>query len=140
MYLQHLRAKKRFADREVEGFGLFKTGIRPEWEDKANMHGGEFFCRRALKPSELDAAYESMLLGCIGETIDPADEITGIRVVDKSKGDRTLYRLELWFRSQDDDILQILKNNLAVCVGNDYISEYKTHGHAMYGNRGPPGR
>lgn len=126
----------KFADRVVEGFGLFKTGIRPEWEDKANMHGGEFFCRKHFSPQDLDETYENMVLGLVGESIDPNDEITGVRIVDKSKGDRVLYRIELWFRSQDHDVLNVLKRRLAECVGHEDISEYRTHGQAMYGGRG----
>eukprot|EP00962_Isochrysis_galbana_P039190 scaffold14022_cov108-Isochrysis_galbana.AAC.15 len=40
----------------------------------------------------------------IGETIDGADEICGARVVDKSVGNRCTYRLELWFRKNDEKI------------------------------------
>ena len=91
---------KKFADRTVDGFSLFKSGIRPEWEDSANAHGGEWSCRKGMKPSELDGHWESVLLGLIGETIDAGDEVCGARIVDKSKGDRPIYRLELWFRGQ----------------------------------------
>lgn len=124
---------KRFADREVEGYSLFKKGIRPEWEDKANMHGGEFCCRRGFKPSELDTLFERLLLGLIGETIDPADEICGMRVVDKSKAS-PLYRLEVWFRDQDLEKREVLRENIKNCIGSDCMKDYREHGVAMYTN------
>ena len=31
----------------IVGLSLFKTGIRPEWEDKANLGGGEWACKQS---------------------------------------------------------------------------------------------
>lgn len=38
--------KKKFADRTVESFAVFKDGITPEWEDPENKRGGEWSIRQ----------------------------------------------------------------------------------------------
>lgn len=38
--------KKKFADRTVESFAVFKDGITPEWEDPENKRGGEWSIRK----------------------------------------------------------------------------------------------
>jgi hypothetical protein len=40
------RVHKKFANRTVEAFSLFKKDIKPEWEDAANRAGAEWFCRK----------------------------------------------------------------------------------------------
>jgi len=47
------KTKKRFSNRIVESFSLFKKGIKPEWEDPANRAGAEWFCRRPFTPAQL---------------------------------------------------------------------------------------
>ena len=84
--------QKKYSNRTVNGYSLFKKGIRPEWEDRMNMTGGEYFCRMSMTPMQLDQLWENLLLGTIGETMDPADEICGARLVDKTNGSKPLYR------------------------------------------------
>lgn len=45
--------KKKFADRTVESFAVFKDGITPEWEDPENKHGGEWSIRKGMAESPL---------------------------------------------------------------------------------------
>ena len=47
------KTKKRFSNRSVESFSLFKKGIKPEWEDPANRAGAEWFCRRNFPMQQL---------------------------------------------------------------------------------------
>merc|ERR1712194_627098 len=75
------RTKKKFKDRTVESFSLFKKGVKPEWEDAANRTGAEWFCRKTFPMPQLDSFWQDLVLGMVGETIDPADEICGARVV-----------------------------------------------------------
>ena len=53
----------------------------------------------------------------IGETIDPADEICGARVVDKSTGSRQMYRLELWFKRKDQAVADELLQRMCTALG-----------------------
>ena len=50
------RTKKKFKDRTVESFSLFKKGIKPEWEDAANRTGAEWFCRKTFPMPQLVSA------------------------------------------------------------------------------------
>ena len=36
------KVKKKFTNRTVESFSLFKKNIKPEWEDPANRTGAEW--------------------------------------------------------------------------------------------------
>lgn len=90
----------------LDGFSVFKKGIRPEWEDVANRSGSELSCRKTMTVDLVDHYWENMVFALLGETIDENDEICGCRVVDKSKrgSSRTMFRLELWLRSGNQEI------------------------------------
>jgi translation initiation factor 4E len=121
---------KRFNDREVEGISLFKRGIRPEWEDPRNMHGGEFFVRKQLNVSQLDQWWENLIMGTVGELIDPADVLCGVRIVDKSVKGKILYRLEIWFscsEKSDRDLVERIKDNTVTAMNTSVKLEYKDH-------------
>jgi len=92
--------------RTIDAFSVFKKGIRPEWEDPLNRTGAEFTWRKTMTPEALDAYWENLVLGLIGETIDADDDVCGCRVVDKSKKgtSRTMFRLELWVKSGNQEI------------------------------------
>ena len=47
------RTRKRFKDRSVESFSLFKKNIKPEWEDPMNRTGAEWFCRKMFPLQQL---------------------------------------------------------------------------------------
>ena len=86
----------------VNGLSLFKQGIRPEWEDKSNLFGGELICRLSLKQmNDLDYCWEILIIALIGESIDSGDEICGCRIVNKSNKGNILFKFEVWLRSQD---------------------------------------
>jgi hypothetical protein len=126
--------KRGFRDnRKVQGFCIFKTGIKPEWEDAKNRIGGEFFFRKGMDLVNLDLLYEHLTLGCIGETIDPENTITGIRVVDKSifKKNQAIYRLELWFSTSDKNEMDTLKARMieALQKANVNVPDFSYRAH-----------
>jgi len=124
------KSKKRFSNRTVESFSLFKKGIKPEWEDQANRAGAEWFCRRNFPMQQLDDFWQYLVLGMIGETIDNADEICGARVVDKCSGGRCMYRLELWFRKKDQTIADELLSRVHTALGKTSTTckwEFRPH-------------
>eukprot|EP00965_Chrysotila_dentata_P257043 6212753-Pleurochrysis_carterae.AAC.2 len=51
-----------------------------------------------------DDLWTNLVLGIIGETLDPADEICGVRVVDKSVNSRVQQRFELWYKKNDESL------------------------------------
>jgi hypothetical protein len=111
------KTKKKFANRTVEAFSLFKKNIKPEWEDPANRFGAEWQCRKMMPLQQLDELWRDLALGMIGETIDPLDDICGARVVDKSVGTRQLFRLELWFKRNDLSVADELKKRMNEHLG-----------------------
>jgi hypothetical protein len=90
-------------ERCIESFSLFKKDIEPSWEDDGNIRGGEWWFRKPVPAAVLDKWWEILVMGLVGCTIENGDDITGARVVDKSKvGDaKTIVKLELWVRSKD---------------------------------------
>ena len=132
----------KYNDREVEGISVFKKEVRPEWEDPRNMHGGEFFIRKTLSVAQLDQWWEDLLLGIIGETVDPTDVITGIRIVDKSTKGKVMYRFEVWFEcniDNDPSLVESIKENICQTLNASIKLEYRPHSSAMGGGGGHEG-
>jgi len=126
-----LLEQKRMVREQPDGKGLcvidaimmFRDEIRPEWEDKMNAQGGHF--QFQLKPSvgggQVDEYWNNLVLGMIGATIEPANMITGIRLVDKLSGPRAanVIRVEVWFSSMADNAqVQLLKKNVEKCMAS----------------------
>lgn len=55
--------------------------------------------------NKLSEFWETVVLSVIGETLDDGDNITGIRVIDKSNSHKKQinHRVEVWFRDWKDD-------------------------------------
>jgi translation initiation factor 4E len=104
----------------VDALMVFREGIKPEWEDSVNATGGHF--QFQLKPhlggGVIDEYWNNIVLGLIGGTIEPADMITGVRLVDKlSQGRSPSVRIEVWFSNYEDtDKVDILQRNLERCM------------------------
>mmetsp|Transcript_64230 Transcript_64230/g.140795 ORF Transcript_64230/g.140795 Transcript_64230/m.140795 type:complete len:228 (-) Transcript_64230:78-761(-) len=124
----------------IDAIMIFRENIRPEWEDKMNTNGGHF--QFQLKPTvgggQVDEYWNNLVLGVIGATIEPANMITGIRLVDKLSGPRAagVIRLEVWFTNMEDTAAtQALKKSVEKCmatrldgtVGAPPKGEIKTH-------------
>jgi translation initiation factor 4E len=104
----------------VDALMVFREGVKPEWEDSTNATGGHF--QFQLKPSlgggVIDEYWNNIVLGMIGGTIEPAEMITGIRLVDKLNQSRSAsIRIEVWFSNfEDTDKVDILQRNLEKCM------------------------
>jgi translation initiation factor 4E len=104
----------------VEEYSLFKKGIEPEWGDKENVVGGEWFCRQFFEGDVLDLYWQNLVFGVIGETIEDAaegkrvgkDVINGVRVVDKSRG-YPMYKLEIWINTRDPEVKESIRERLS---------------------------
>lgn len=124
----------------IDAIMIFRDNIRPEWEDKMNAQGGHF--QFQLKPNvgggQVDEYWNNLVLGMIGATIEPANAITGIRLVDKLSGPRAanVIRLEIWYTALDDSQIAQLKKNIEKCMatrldgttGSAPKCEVKAHG------------
>eukprot|EP00929_Paragymnodinium_shiwhaense_P098964 TRINITY_DN604_c1_g1_i1.p1 TRINITY_DN604_c1_g1~~TRINITY_DN604_c1_g1_i1.p1 ORF type:complete len:238 (+),score=66.21 TRINITY_DN604_c1_g1_i1:140-853(+) len=104
----------------VDALMIFRDGIKPEWEDAKNETGGHF--QLQLKPTigggSIDEYWNNIVLGMIGGTIEPADMITGIRLVDKLSLSRVAsVRIEVWFSNWEDaERVDLLQRNLERCM------------------------
>merc|ERR1712137_1201076 len=105
----------------IDAIMIFRENIRPEWEDKMNANGGHF--QFQLKPNlgggQVDEYWNNLVLGMVGATIEPANMITGMRLVDKLSGPRAanVIRLEIWFTNYDDTTaVQALKKSIEKCM------------------------
>jgi translation initiation factor 4E len=104
----------------VNAIMIFREGIKPEWEDASNARGGhfQFQLRPALGGGKIDEYWNNIVLGMIGSTIEPADMITGVRLVDKLSQTRSAsIRIEVWFTNYDDtEKVDQLQRSLERCM------------------------
>jgi len=113
---------------DIEAISLFRKGIRPEWEDIKNMNGGELFVRKTLSPAMLDQWWEGLVMGAVGETMDPSDVICGVRMVDRSAKSRVMYRAEIWFscsEKSDAAMVDKIRENTNQVLQSSLKFEYK---------------
>lgn len=79
-------------------YHLFKSGIRPEWEDPLNKHGGKWAYQfKEKRTVPIDELWLHVMLGAIGETLEKEgdNEVMGV-VVNVRKG---FFRVGLWTRT-----------------------------------------
>lgn len=79
-------------------YHLFKAGVRPEWEDPQNKHGGKWAYQYKDKRNvDVDRLWLHIMMGAIGETLEDEDdgEVMGV-VVNVRKG---FYRIGVWTRT-----------------------------------------
>mmetsp|Transcript_29781 Transcript_29781/g.67459 ORF Transcript_29781/g.67459 Transcript_29781/m.67459 type:complete len:237 (+) Transcript_29781:107-817(+) len=104
----------------VDALMVFREGIKPEWEDAVNASGGhfQFQLKVSLGGGTIDEYWNNIVLGMIGGTIEPADMITGVRLVDKLCQQRSAsIRIEVWFSNFDDtEKVDLLQKNLERCM------------------------
>jgi translation initiation factor 4E len=100
---------------------LFKEGVRPEWEDPQNAHGGHF--QYVFKPSsihgpQLDEYWNNIVIGLVGGMIEPIDMVTGVRLLDKSTSSRnSCIRIEVWFNDfSRNDRMNQLRSSIENCM------------------------
>lgn len=104
----------------VDALMLFREGVKPEWEDAENATGGhfQFQLKPQIGPGGIDEYWNNIVLGMIGGTVEPADMITGVRLVDKlGVGRAPSVRIEVWFANfEDTERVDLLQKNLEKCM------------------------
>ncbi|KAK4963902.1 eukaryotic translation initiation factor 4E [Elasticomyces elasticus] len=79
-------------------YHLFKTNVRPEWEDPQNKHGGRWsYSFKERKSIDIDSIWLQVLLAAIGETLEDEgdNEVMGVVVNVR----RAFFRIGLWTRT-----------------------------------------
>lgn len=100
----------------IDAIMIFKDGVSPEWEHPQNASGGHF--QMMLKPQlgggQIDEYWNNIVLGMVGGTIEPAELITGIRLVDKLSGPKVgnAIRIELWYTKANESQVANLRRSM----------------------------
>ncbi|KAF4595421.1 translation Initiation Factor Eif4e [Ophiocordyceps camponoti-floridani] len=79
-------------------YHLFKAGVRPEWEDPQNKHGGKWsYQYKDKRIIDIDRLWLQVMMGAIGETLENEEdgEVMGV-VVNVRKA---FYRIGIWTRT-----------------------------------------
>ncbi|KAH6900483.1 translation initiation factor eIF 4e-like domain-containing protein [Thelonectria olida] len=80
-------------------YHLFKAGVRPEWEDPQNKHGGKWSYQYKDKRNiDVDHLWLQVMMAAIGETLEQDEddgEVMGV-VVNVRKA---FYRIGVWTRT-----------------------------------------
>lgn len=79
-------------------YHLFKSGIKPMWEDPANADGGKWVLTMKNNPALLDRCWHWLAFALVGQELEDGDEICGAVVSLRTKVDR----IQLWTRNKDD--------------------------------------
>ncbi|KAI4525059.1 translation initiation factor eIF 4e-like domain-containing protein [Schizophyllum commune] len=80
-------------------YHLFKSGIKPMWEDPANANGGKWVLTMKNNPQLLDRCWNWLVMALVGEELEEGhDEICGAVVSLRAKVDR----IQVWTRGKDD--------------------------------------
>lgn len=116
-------------------YHLFKTGVRPEWEDTQNKHGGKWAYQfKDKRGVPIDDLWLHIMLAAIGETLesDKDKEIMGV-VVNVRKA---FYRIGLWTKTtgggkgtpKEAALMEIGKNFKEVLkLGDKEVVEFSGH-------------
>ncbi|XP_026727219.1 eukaryotic translation initiation factor 4E type 2 [Trichoplusia ni] len=116
---------------------LFKLGIKPMWEDPANVNGGKWVVR--LRKTQTDRAWEDLCMAMLGEQFMVGQEICGVVLSVRFQDDH----LAVWHRTASDTVAaarvrdtlrRILQLPASVPI------EYKAHGDCLRASasRAPP--
>lgn len=79
-------------------YHLFKEGVRPEWEDPQNKHGGKWsYSFKDKRSVDIDELWLHVMLAAIGETLEEEEdgEVMGV-VVNVRKA---FFRIGVWTRT-----------------------------------------
>lgn len=104
----------------VESFAFFKKGVQPAEEatapDGRNYTKGQlhYRCGREVSAKDrYDKAWETIVLGLLGETFDERDFINGARFVDKTKPKgRPMVRVEIWLSTDNEATARVIGDQI----------------------------
>ncbi|KAF8439817.1 translation initiation factor eIF 4e-like domain-containing protein [Boletus edulis BED1] len=91
-------------------YHIFKSGIKPMWEDAANAQGGKWVLTMKNNPALLDRCWAWLAMALVGEELEEGDEICGavrlngigkklVKLLDVSEADSI--RLEFQYNTED---------------------------------------
>lgn len=78
-------------------YHVFQKGIEPKWEDSSNKDGGRWHVW--LPKGQTNKLWEDLMLFLIGNQSDYSDQICGVEVRTKLRGDS----LSIWHKNAEDE-------------------------------------
>ena len=107
---------------------MFKTGVKPKWEDPVNLNGGDFRIDIGIKEDAvLQKIWEVMVFSPLTGAFPRVKEgLSGIRFTQKTKQNSlNTYRLEVWVTSgqQDSEINKEINKFLEEKILKDILSQ-----------------
>ncbi|XP_016949362.1 golgin subfamily A member 6-like protein 6 [Drosophila biarmipes] len=110
---------------------FFKKGIRPMWEDEANVHGGRWVISlNKTTKTDLDNFWMDSLLCLIGEACDNAAELCGAVVNIRGKTNK----ISIWTADggKEEAVLEIgRKLREGLRMDSAYVLQYQLHKDTM---------
>ncbi|KAG9508597.1 Eukaryotic translation initiation factor 4E type 2, partial [Fragariocoptes setiger] len=107
---------------------LFKTGIKPMWEDDANVNGGKWIVR--LRKGLASRCWENLIVAILGEQFMVNDEICGAVVSVRYAEDI----ISVWNRTASDQTTTTRIRDTIKRVLNlppNTVLEYKVHADSL---------
>lgn len=107
---------------------LFKQGIKPLWEDKANMNGGKWIVR--LRKHFTSRCWENLIMAMVGEQFMVGDEICGAVVSVRFQEDI----ISIWNRTAgNQQVTSRIRDTLrrVLNLPPNVIMEYKKHNQSI---------
>tara|TARA_B110000858_G_C17644789_1_gene399891 strand:- start:140 stop:697 length:558 start_codon:yes stop_codon:yes gene_type:complete len=94
-------------------YSFFRHGVFPCWEDDKNKNGFEFSVKNSVNLYKLEEEWMNSLVEIISNKNEIYKCINGVRIVDCTKFNSVLYRMEFWIDSEEnkDEIEKILKSD-----------------------------
>nr|XP_004226229.1 eukaryotic translation initiation factor 4E type 2 [Ciona intestinalis] len=107
---------------------VFKGGIKPLWEDKANRLGGKWIVR--LRKGLVARCWENLILAMLGEQFMVGDEVCGAVVSIRFQEDI----ISIWNRSANESqVTSRIRDTLCRVLNlpPNTVMEYKTHNESL---------
>ncbi|CAO3592181.1 unnamed protein product [Absidia cylindrospora] len=115
----------------ISDYHLFKHGVRPMWEDAANIQGGKWIVR--VKKGLASRYWENLVLAIIGDQFDVQDEICGAVLSIRNSEDI----ISIWNKTSSNGRINLKIRDTVKKVLNlpqDTTMEYKSHNVALRDN------
>ncbi|EDW93807.1 eukaryotic translation initiation factor 4E1 [Drosophila yakuba] len=111
-------------------YSMFKKGIKPMWEDEANIKGGRWLVTAGKSAKvELDRIWLDILLMMVGQTFEYSDEICGAVINIRAKSNK----ISVWTANGSNEmaILEIGQKLKILLHVPSHNLQYQLHSDAM---------
>ncbi|KAF5094813.1 hypothetical protein D0Z00_003386 [Geotrichum galactomycetum] len=116
-------------------YALFKSNVRPEWEDVKNASGGKWVYQFRDNKAPIDDIWLNVLLGVIGGTMDTTQDPTVAREDQEINGvfvnvRRAGIRFNIWTKSKDLEKLRPIGLRFKELIKVKTTDEVEFSGHS----------